>query len=133
MDSTVPKDNTDPNTSKDPYDFDCDENRTLGDLSKTYKNDLNVTFSIGDVAVLGETAKKYEFVKILDVMEESKRINVIYLERKKGRKLGPFERTYTEPFKIRFNHLIYKLSSTTYFSAEEESKVKDTLRETFAH
>ncbi len=132
--SDFPKDKAHSYSCKDPYDYnDHDDNLNLVELSKSYTNDLKVKFSIGDVAVLGRTSKKYDFVKILDIMEVSKKLTVIYLERKRDRTLAPYEHTYREPFDIRFNHLIYKLSSTTYFSAEEEGIVKDTLRETFAH
>ena len=94
---------------------------------------LKVKFQTQDVCVLGKTSKTYEFVKILEVFPEQKKLQVVYLEKKRSWQIAPYSKGYKESFRIRFNHLVYRLSTKDYLSAEEEATIKNIVRDTFTH
>ncbi len=114
----------------DPYDFEMSESDVP---QETFKNSLGVEFGTGDIMVLGKTAKTYELVKVEGVLEctGKGKVQVTYIERKRERKIGPYVNKYKDPFAVRFNHLLYKLSSKTELSASEEATIKKILRITF--
>ncbi len=122
-------------TVPDPYNFNDSDSEDNVPLCKlTYENALKVKFQTQDVCVLGKTSKTYEFVKILEVFPEQRKLQVMYLEKKRStRQIAPFNKGYKDSFRIRFNHLVYRLSNKEYLSVEEEATIKQIVKDTFTH
>ncbi len=117
----------------DPYKFsDSEDNLALCNFV-SYENDLKVKFQKEDVCVLGKTSKSFDLVKVLEVLPKNKKIEVMYLEKKKDRHIAPFAKQYRDPFKVRFNHLVYRLNNKDYLTIEEEATIKEVLMDTFNH
>ncbi len=115
----------------DPYDFELNEPAADQIIHKEYSNSFGVKFKVGDIMVLGKTAKTFELVQIQEILETGRTVSALYMERRKDRTVAPFQKQYKDPISLMFNHLLFRCSRKDYLSMEEENDIKDKLSDIF--